>query len=74
MVIDRLVKQIQAGVDIIDSLGEDQHFEDFYPILMYRGRDPTKALRGKVVETRGIKRRVIFLKCGARLSEIPGLK
>ena len=42
-VIDRLVKQIQSGLDIIDSLAPDQHLEDFYPILMYRGEDPTTA-------------------------------
>ena len=73
-VIDRLVEQIQEGVNSIDSLTQDQQLEDFYPILMYRGRDPTTALRGKRVEIRGIKRRVILLECGALLSAIPGLR
>ena len=73
LVIDRLVEQIQEGVNSIDSLAQDQHLEDFYPILMYKGRDPTTALRGKLVEIRGIKRKVIPLECGARLSAIPGI-
>ena len=73
-IIDRLVEQIQEGVNSIDSLTEEQHLEDFYPILMYKGRDPTAALRGKIVEIQGIKRRVIPLECGSRLSAIPGLR
>ena len=73
-IIDRLVEQIQEGVNSIDSLTQDQHLEDFYPILMYKGRDPTAALRGKIVEIQGIKRRVIPLECGSRLSAIPSLR
>ena len=73
-VIDRLVEQIQEGVNSMDSLAQDQHLEDFYPILMYNGRDPTTALRDKIVEIRGIRRRVIPLECGSRLSAIPGLR
>ena len=32
-----------------------------------RGRDPTRALRSRLVELRGQKRRIIPLKCGSRL-------
>ena len=72
--IDRLVEQIQEGVNSIDSLTQDQHLEDFYPVLMYKGKDPTAALRGKTVKIRGIRRTVIPLECGSRLSAIPGLR
>ena len=71
--IDKAVEQIQAGVNLIDSLTKDQHVADFFPVLMYRGPDPTKALHGKLVVCRGIKRKVIPRKCGAKLSSIPGL-
>ena len=70
-VIDRLVEQIQKGVNSIDSLAQDQHLEDFYPVLMYEGKDPTAALRDKRVKIRGIQRRVIPLKCGSQLTAIP---
>lgn len=73
IVIDKLVEQIQAGVDIIDSLSQDQPLEDFYPILMYKGKDPITALRGKLIRVRGIQRKVITSKCGSRLSKVPGL-
>ncbi len=74
IVIGKLVEQIQEGVNIIDRLAQDERVEDFYPILMYRGKDPTTALRGNLVEIRGLKRKVIPLKCGAPLNAIPGLK
>ena len=71
--IDIVVQQIQAGIRIVDQLSSDQHVADFYPVLMYRGRDPTRALRSRLVELRGQKRRIIPLKCGSRLSSIRGL-
>ena len=43
--IDIAVQQIQAGVRAMGDLVWDQHVTDFYPILMYRGRDPTRALQ-----------------------------
>ena len=73
-VIDRLVEQIQEGVNSIDSLTQDQRLEDFYPVLMYKGKDPTAALRDKRVKIRGIERRVIPLECGSRLTAIPSLR
>ena len=69
--IDKAVEQIQAGVDLVDGLTKDQHIADFFPILMYRGPDPTRALGGKLIECRGIKRKVIARKCGEKLSSIP---
>ena len=71
IVINKLVEQIQAGVNLMDSLSQDQHVEEFYPILMYRGKDPATALRDKLVEIRGLKRRVIPLECGSLLSKVP---
>ena len=71
--IDKAVEQIQAGANLIDSLTKDQHIADFFPVLMYQGPDPTKALGGKIVECRGIKRKVIPRKCGEKISTIPGL-
>ena len=72
-VIDRVVEQIQAGVDIIDSLVTEQDVKDICPILMYKGKDPTTALQGKSVVWRGIKRSVIPRKCGESLGTIKGL-
>lgn len=68
-----VVQQIQAGVSMIDRLAEDQHVADFYPILMYRGRDPTRALRSSRIAFRGQIRRIIPMECGSRLSSIRGL-
>ena len=44
--IDIAVQQIQAGVRLVGDLVWDQHVTDFFPILMYRRRDPTRALNG----------------------------
>ena len=71
--VDIVVQQIQAGIHMMDQLSSDQHVTDFYPILMYRGRNPTRALRRKLVEFRGQKRRIIPLKCGSLLRGIRGL-
>lgn len=71
--VDRVVQQIQGGIRILDQLSTDQKVTDFFPILMYRGRDPTKALRSRLVVFRGQRRRIIPMKCGARLSSIRGL-
>lgn len=71
--VNLVVLQIQAGVRMLDNLAKDQHVTDFYPILMYRGRDPTRSLRSRLVEFRGQKRRIIPMECGSRLSSIRGL-
>ena len=71
--VDIVVQQIQAGIGIMDRLSSDQHVSDFYPILMYRGRDPTRALWSRLVEFRGQRRRIIPMKCGSRISSIRGL-
>ena len=71
--VDIVVQQIQTGIRIMDRLSSDQHVSDFYPILMYRGRDPTRALRSRLVEFRGQRRRIIPMKCGSRISNIRGL-
>ena len=69
----RVVQQIQAGVRVMSDLAGDQHVADFYPILMYRGHYPYKALQGMLIEFRGRKRRLIPLTCGSRLSSVSGL-
>ena len=66
--IDKAVEQIQEGLDTIDAITKDQHVADYFPLLLYRGKDPTSALRGKNVEFRGIPRKVIPRECGSRLS------
>ena len=69
--IDKVVRQLQGSVNKLDSLIFDQHVHDFYPILMYKGRDPTRSLGGKLIKFRGIPRRIIPRKCGEKLSSIP---
>ena len=64
---DRVVEQIQGSLNMIDSLTEDQHVADYFPILLYRGKDPTTSLRGKLVQFRGQPRRIILGSCGVRL-------
>ena len=71
--VNLVVRQIQAGVSMMERLAEDQHVADFYPILMYRGRDPTKALGSSLIEFRGQRRRIILMECGSRLRSITGL-
>ena len=68
--IDKVTKQIQGGINALNDLMGDQKIEDIYPIYMYAGKDPTAALKGKLVGVRGITRRIIPLKCGERLSSI----
>lgn len=69
-----VVQQIQAGVCLIDRLASDQHVADFYPILMYRGPDPTRTLREQLIEFRGQKRHIIPMECGSRLTSFRGLE
>ena len=69
-----VVRQIQAGVRVMGHLASDQHVADFYPILMYRGHYPYKALQGELIEFRGQKRRLIPMECGSRLSSVRGLE
>ena len=68
--IDKVARQIQGGLNALNSVMFDQKVEDIFPIFMYAGRDPTSALKGKLVGIRGITRRIIPLKCGKRLSSI----
>ena len=65
-----VAKQIQAGVDLIAELICDQHVTDFFPILLYRGRDPTTSMRRKLIVFRGQKRRIIIRPCGTRLGSV----
>ena len=65
-----VAQQIQGGVCLVDKLAGSQQIADFYPVLMYRGPDPTRALRGKLIEFRGLKRSIIPKRCGSRLSDI----
>ena len=69
--IKKMVEQIQGSLDMLEEIAWDQDAHDFYPILMYHGKDPTRALKGQLVVFRGIKRKIIPRECGARLSSIP---
>lgn len=68
--VAKVVEQIQLSLNLMDSIAADQHIHDFYPILMYRGPDPTRALNGKLVTFRGTPRRIIPRKCGEKLNSI----
>ena len=67
---DLVVKQIQQGLDTMDSLMSDQHIADFFPIILYRSKDPTTSLRGRQVRFRGIDRKIILGQCGNRLNKM----
>ena len=69
--INKVVRQLQGSVNTLNSLISDQQVHDFYPILMYKGRDPTRSLRGKLIRFRGITRKIIPRECGEKLSSIP---
>ena len=69
--IDRIVAQIQGGLNILDRVAQSQDVNDVLPILLYAGRrDPTSALSDKRVNFRGVKRRIIPKPCGSRLDDI----
>ena len=51
--------QVEAGLSIVNEMTQDQHLEDFFPIFIYTGRDPTAAFRGMRFEIRGVLRRII---------------
>ena len=65
-----VAKQIQAGVDLIAELIWDQHVIDFFPILLYRGRDPTTSLRRELIVFRGQRQRIIIRACGTVLGSV----
>ena len=71
--VDRVVEQLQESLKAIDSITLDQDVHDFYPLLMYRGPDPTRSLRGKRVAFRGIERGIIPRTCGSLLRDVPHL-
>ena len=70
-IIERLVEQIQGGLDALAVVVEGQPVTSFFPILMFTGkRDPTRSLAGHRAEFRGQKRRIIARRCGTMLSAI----
>ena len=69
--IDRIVAQIQGGLNILDRVAQNQDVNDVLPLLLYAGgRDPTPALSDKRVHFRGMKLRIIAKPCGSRLDDI----
>ena len=66
----KVKSQVEAGLDIVDQMTQDQHLEDFFPIFVYTGRDPTTAFRGMRFEIRGITRRIIPRFTGNELLDI----
>lgn len=65
---EKVVEQLQESLDTIDSIVKDQHVIDYFPILLYRSKDPTTAFRGKRVRFRGQEKRIILGICGSRLN------
>ena len=70
LVINRLVEQLQGGLNALSELVGGQTVEAFYPILLFRGKIPVESLAGKRVKFRGTPRRIIAHPCGTRLSAI----
>lgn len=70
LAVDRAVAQIQQGLHTMESVLSGQTVEDFFPILLFRDRDPTPSLGAVRVSFRGSQRRVIARPCGARLANI----
>lgn len=62
--------QVNGGLRAIDQTTADQHLEDFFPIFVYTGRDPTAAFRGMRFELRGITRRIIPRSSTSQLLQI----
>ena len=71
--VKEVVGQIQGGLDAISHFAWDQDIHDFFPILMYRGPDPTFAFEGSGVEFHGQRRRIIIRACASHISSIKGL-
>lgn len=72
--LSRLVSQLQGGLDLLDQQLADQPVEDFFPVLLYRGkRDPTAALTKRRVKFRTLARTVIARRCGTDLGKILGM-
>ena len=72
-IVKEVVGQIQGGLDAMTTFAWDQHIKDFFPILMYKGPDPTSAFASSRVKFRGQLRRIIFRPCGSPVSGIKGL-
>lgn len=74
VVVDKLVDQIQEGLDTLHDVVDGQRVSYFYPILLYRkgNVDPGRVLSQKRyrVKFRNQYRYVIARPCGTRLSEI----
>jgi hypothetical protein len=67
---DKVERQVYGGLNIIDQLTHDQHLQDFFPIFIYKGRDPTTAFRSMRFELRGISRRIIPRRSDSQLVDI----
>ena len=70
----KLVEQLQGGLDLLEKQLVGQDVDDFFPILLYRGKnDPTAALRNRIVKFRTLTRNVIAKPCGTDLRKVIGL-
>ena len=69
---DKLVSQIQGGLDALAEIVDGQHVSYFYPILMYKSRrDPSRGLAGvDPPQFRRMRQRIMAHPCGTRLSAI----
>lgn len=71
--VNKSVKQLQSGLKVLDRQLSGQQVDDFFPILLYRGkRDPTPALSNRRVTFRQDSRRVIAKPCGTDLAAVVG--
>ena len=49
-----------------------QNVKQLYPIVMYKGKDPTRTFEDKRINFKSEKRRIILARCGTRLDWILG--
>ena len=63
------IEQLQNGLHLLEGL-VDKPVQDVYPILVYRGQDPTPALVGRKVSFKSFQRSVTPFVCGSNLANI----
>ena len=69
--VERLVQQLQGGLNILKGILHGQRVSEVLPVLLYSGRrDPAPFLTKSRVRFRGQPRRIIVRPCGARLADM----
>ena len=69
--VERLVQQLQGGLNILEGILDGQPVSEVLPVLLYSGRrDPAPFLTKSRVRFRGQPRRIIVRPCGAKLADM----